>query len=110
MEDVRIKAVNICGKPQKLYCVETRIWMHARCTPLAALPAADSVLLPWSEGVSWVFIRPNSEIFAVPPRAPEVAVPFAQWNGGYSLTLLPVLPMGRGGRSTEDYKRFIISA
>src|SRR6218665_2939639 len=33
-----------------------------------------SVLVPWSGGVSWVLLRPTSEIFAVPPRAPEVAV------------------------------------
>src|SRR6218665_962257 len=39
------------------------------------------VLLPWSGGVCWVLPRPTSEIFAVPPRALEVAVPSAQWNG-----------------------------
>src|SRR6218665_3223559 len=33
-----------------------------------------SVLVPWSGGVSWVLLRPTSEIFAIPPRAPEVAV------------------------------------
>src|SRR6218665_4003154 len=50
-----------------------------------------SVLVPWSGGVCWVLLRPTSEIFkhttskeifAVPPRAPEVAVHSAQWNGG----------------------------
>src|SRR6218665_1084602 len=33
-----------------------------------------SVLVPWSGGVSWVLLRPTSEIFAIPPRAPEDAV------------------------------------
>jgi len=33
-------------------------------------------------------LRPTSEIFAIPPWAPEVAVPSDQWNGGYSLSRL----------------------
>src|SRR6218665_2733527 len=49
-----------------------------------------SVLVPWSGGVSWVLLRPTSEIFAVPPRAQEVAVHSAHRNRGYSLFLLLV--------------------
>ena len=49
-----------------------------------------SVLVPWSGGVSWVLLRPTSEIFAVPPRAPEIAVHSAHRNRGYSLFLLLV--------------------
>ena len=49
-----------------------------------------SVLVPWSGNVSWVLLRPTSEILAVPPRAPQVAVNFAHWNMGYSLFLLLV--------------------
>ena len=41
-----------------------------------------SVLVPLSGGVSWVLLRPTSEIFAVPPRAPEVEVHSAHWNKG----------------------------
>src|SRR6218665_3372319 len=48
----------------------------------------SSVLEPWSGGVSWVLLGPTSEIFAVPLRAPEVAVHSAHWNRGYSLFLL----------------------
>src|SRR6218665_986568 len=51
-----------------------------------------SVLVPWSGGVSSVLLRPTSEIFAVPPRAPEVAVNSAHWNRDYSLFLLLVPP------------------
>src|SRR6218665_2832963 len=54
-----------------------------------------SVLVPWSGGVSWVLLRPTSEIFAVPPRAPEVAVHFAHRNRGYSLFPLLVPPQPR---------------
>src|SRR6218665_1609134 len=54
-----------------------------------------SVLVPWSGGVSWVFLRPTSEIFVVPYRAPEVAVYFAHRNIGYSLFLLLVRPQPR---------------
>ena len=32
---------------------------------------------------------------AAPPWAPEVAVPSAQCNRGFSLSLLPILPQGR---------------
>src|SRR6218665_960008 len=42
-----------------------------------------------------IMIRPTCTIFAVPPWAPEVAVPSAQSNRGFSLSLLPVLPQGR---------------
>src|SRR6218665_2252326 len=49
-----------------------------------------SVLVPWSGGVSWVLLRPTSEIFSVPPQAPEVAVHSALRNRGYSLFLLLV--------------------
>src|SRR6218665_2260152 len=41
-----------------------------------------SVLVPLSGGVSWVLLRPTSEIFAVPPRAPEVAVRSDHRNRG----------------------------
>src|SRR6218665_1451656 len=54
-----------------------------------------SVLVPWSGGVSWVLPRPTSEIFASPPRAPEVAVHSAHRNRGYSLFLLLVPPQPR---------------
>src|SRR6218665_3647679 len=55
-----------------------------------------SVLVPWSGGVSWVLLRPTSEIFAVPPHAPEVAVTHsAHWNRSYSLFLLLVPPQPR---------------
>src|SRR6218665_1926629 len=40
-------------------------------------------------------IRPTSEIFAVPPHAPEVAVHSAHRNRSYSLFLLLVLPQPR---------------
>src|SRR6218665_1359015 len=51
-----------------------------------------SVLVPWSGGVSWVLLRPTSEIFAVPPWTPEVAVHSDHRNRGYSLFLLLVPP------------------
>src|SRR6218665_1967069 len=54
-----------------------------------------SVLVPWSGGVSWVLLRPTSEIFAIPPRAPEVAVHSDHRNRGYSLFLLLVHPHPR---------------
>src|SRR6218665_2251087 len=54
-----------------------------------------SVLVPWSGGVSWVLLRPTSEIFAIPPRAPEVAVHSDHPNRGYSLFLLLVHPQPR---------------
>src|SRR6218665_10443 len=58
-----------------------------------------SVLVPWSGGVSWVLLWPTSEIFAVPPRAPEVAVHSAHFNRCYSLFLLLVPPQPRPVRS-----------
>src|SRR6218665_2418481 len=51
-----------------------------------------SVLVPWSGGVSWVLLQPTSEIFAVQPQAPEVAVHSAHRNRDYSLSLLLVPP------------------
>src|SRR6218665_3534896 len=56
-----------------------------------------SVLVPWSGGVSLVLLRPTgtSEIFAIPPRAPEVAVHSDHRNRGYSLFLLLVHPQPR---------------
>src|SRR6218665_2326959 len=54
-----------------------------------------SVLVPWSGGVSWVLLRPTSEIFAIPPRAPEDAVRSDHPNRGYSLFLLLVQPQPR---------------
>src|SRR6218665_2986930 len=52
-------------------------------------------MVRWSGGVSWVLFRSTSEIFAVPPRAPEVAVHSAYRNRGYSLFLLPLPPKPR---------------
>src|SRR6218665_3133209 len=54
-----------------------------------------SVLVPWSGGISWVLLRPTSEIIAVPPRAPEVAVHSDHRNRGYSLFLSLVHPQPR---------------
>src|SRR6218665_926342 len=54
-----------------------------------------SVLVPWSGGVSWVLLRPTSEIFVIPPRAPEDAVHSDHPNRGYSLFLLLVHPQPR---------------
>src|SRR6218665_4306 len=54
-----------------------------------------SAMVRWSLGVSWVLLRSTSEIFAVPPRAPEVAVHSAHRNRGYSLFLLPLPPKPR---------------
>src|SRR6218665_1802984 len=54
-----------------------------------------SVLVPFSGGVSWVLLRPTSEIFALPPWAPEVAVHSAHRNRGYSLFLFLVPPQPR---------------
>src|SRR6218665_1224960 len=48
-----------------------------------------------SGGVFWALLRPTSEIFAIPPWAPEVAVPSDQWNGKFSLSHLPVLQLAR---------------
>ena len=42
-----------------------------------------------------LFLRPTSEIFAIPPRAPEVAVHSDHRNRGYSLFLLLVHPQPR---------------
>src|SRR6218665_3407613 len=53
------------------------------------------LLVPWYGGVSWVLLRPTSEIFAIPPRAPEVAVHSDHRNRGYSLFLLLVHPQPR---------------
>src|SRR6218665_609052 len=60
------------------------------CTGCPSSSGSCSVLMPWSGGVSWVLLRPTSEIFAVPPRASEVAVHSAHRNRGYSLFLLLV--------------------
>src|SRR6218665_1663149 len=57
------------------------------------------VLVPWSGGVSWVLLRPTSEIFAVPPPAPEIAVHSAHQNRGCSLFLLLVHPQTRSMHS-----------
>ena len=54
-----------------------------------------SVLVPWSEGVSWVLRQPTSDIFAVPLQAPEVAVHSAHWNRGYSFFRFIVPPQPR---------------
>src|SRR6218665_2507962 len=60
------------------------------CTGCPSSSGSCSVLMPWSGGVSWVLLRPTSEIFAIPPRATEVAVHSAHWNRGYFLFLLLV--------------------
>ena len=67
--------------------------MYSTCCPSSS--GLCSVLVPWFGGVSWVLFRPSSEIFAVPLRAPEVAVHSAHWNRGYSLFLLLVPPQPR---------------
>src|SRR6218665_842618 len=54
-----------------------------------------TVLEPWSGGVSWVLLRPTSEIFAPPPRTPKVAVHSDHRNKGYSLFLSLVSPQPR---------------
>src|SRR6218665_3312709 len=54
-----------------------------------------SVLVPWSGGVSWVLLRPTSEIFALPHRALEVTVHSDHRNRSYSLFLLLVPPQPR---------------
>src|SRR6218665_1072897 len=67
--------------------------MYSTGCPSSSGPC--SVLVPWSGGVSWVLLRPTSEIFAVPPRAPEVAVRSAHRIRGFSLFLLLVPPQPR---------------
>src|SRR6218665_3513130 len=51
-------------------------------TGCLCITGSYSVSLPLSGGAYWDLLRPTSEIFAIPPRAPEVAVPSDQWNGG----------------------------
>src|SRR6218665_3783059 len=67
--------------------------MHSTGCPSSS--GSYSVLVPWSGGVSWVLLQPTSEIFALPPRAPEVAVHSDHRNRGYSLYLLLVPPQPR---------------
>ena len=55
-------------------------------------PGPYSVSLPWSGGAFLALLRPTSEIFAIPSRAPEVEVPSDQWN---SLSRLPGLQLAR---------------
>jgi len=74
------------------------ICLHAWCTQLAAPPAADHIPY-WYHGLE-VYpgscsLRPTFEIFAVPPRSPEVAVHSTHRNRGYSLLLLLVPPQLR---------------
>src|SRR6218665_3800328 len=67
--------------------------MYSTCYPSSS--GSYSALGPWFGGVSWVLLRPTSEIFAVPPRAPEVVVHSAHWNRDYSLFILLVPPQPR---------------
>src|SRR6218665_3356243 len=71
--------------------------MQAYSTGCPSSSGSYSVLVLWSGGVSWVLLRPTAEIFALPPRAPEVAVYSDHRNRGYSLFLflvgLPPQPM-----------------
>src|SRR6218665_4137293 len=67
--------------------------MYSTGSPSSSGPY--SVLVPWSGGVSWVLLRPTSEIFAVPPREPEVAVHSAHRNRGCSSFLLLAPPQPR---------------
>jgi len=66
--------------------------MYAFCYYVFAFSSSDVCQDP---GVSWVLLRPTSEIFAVQPRAPEVAVHSTHRNRGYSLFLLLVPPQPR---------------
>src|SRR6218665_1573393 len=57
--------------------------------PRASVSISCFVSLPWSGGAFWALLRPTSEIFAIPPQAPEVTVPSAQWNGGTPCSFCP---------------------
>src|SRR6218665_2161975 len=59
------------------------------------LPLQQRIMFRIGGGVSWVLLRPTSEIFAVQSRAPEVAVHSAHRNRGYSLFLLLIPPQPR---------------
>src|SRR6218665_1826171 len=52
----------------------------------------------------WALLRPAYEIFAIPPWAPEVAVPSDQWNEG----VLSV-PFARRPTSTLQARACILS-
>jgi len=61
-----------------------------RCSSLVTYPVPE-------RGAFWALLRITctSEFFAIPPRAPEVAVLSDQWNGKSSLSRLPVLQLAR---------------
>src|SRR6218665_1707929 len=80
------------GRPNREWIDDITLMYSTGCPSSSG---SYSVLLPWSGGVSWVLFHPTSEIFAVPPRAPEVAVHSAHWNRGYSLFHLLVPPQPR---------------
>ena len=51
-----------------------------------------SVSLPWYGGAFcrfWALFRPTFEIFAISPWAPEVSLPFDQWDGGILCPFCP---------------------
>src|SRR6218665_3893097 len=54
-------------------------WMFF--TGCLSITGSYSVSLLWSGGAYWALLRPTSEIFAIQPRVPEVAVPSDQWYG-----------------------------
>src|SRR6218665_1849788 len=79
------------GHVVSAFMLDVLHWLPQRGLPLLQ----PAVLVPCSRGVSWVLLRPTSEIFAVPPRAPEVAVHSSHWKKDYSLFLLLVPPQPR---------------
>src|SRR6218665_179394 len=64
-------------------------------TGCPASGGSGSVFVPGFGGVSWGVVMPASEIFDIPPRAPEDAVRCDHPNRGYSLFLLLVHPQPR---------------
>src|SRR6218665_2900683 len=61
-----------------------------------------SASLPWSGDAFLPLLRPTSEIFAIPPWAPEVAVPSGQWNG------VLFVPLARRPTSTRQTRAFSV--
>src|SRR6218665_377506 len=66
---IRVDMVTIVFKQK---AIRLPVDMYSTGCPYSS--GSCSVLVPWSGGVSWVLLRPTSEIFAIPPRAPEDAV------------------------------------
>ena len=58
--------------------------LHARCAPLYPLPTAGHIPDCCTSLTVWAGSTCACVIFDVPSRAPEVAAPSAQWNGGCS--------------------------